>query len=500
MQLGILGLLLGIPNGALTGGQGQGSNAAGADVFAQLLGDAGAEGGHYQAASSFLQNDKAPGALLAQEVAATNGETLDTLTELLAKEISAEDAAALLEQLDTLAGGEGGEGEPMLAQLRDTLTQIKETKTPMTVGAVLAQLPAPAGMPVERAPLAERLLAWLRGAASKQEESPTQDAAVDADVDAPSPTTQSLQATMFHDANIAAASAQEASGERDYVEIVALSQQLTTAPIWVRQLTEQAAPQGNAELIAPLNVPVGRAAEAADENAGELPELQLPKVSLMADEPVNDNSKVTDLSVFRAIKENDVAQRSPSPVIADDGVASDAPASQTVQPSQHGQSPLMSEHRSTLHVASAHSPLNHAPVAAQVQVVVQRAVKDGIDQITLQLEPADLGRIEVQLTHGADGRTQLSFLADKAETLDQLARDARHLERAMQEAGVKADAGSMQFNLRQQPSQQAMDGEQGGNGQQAWRGQEQDEAAAQAAAATTQHYTVTLKDGVDIRA
>jgi flagellar hook-length control protein FliK len=51
---------------------------------------------------------------------------------------------------------------------------------------------------------------------------------------------------------------------------------------------------------------------------------------------------------------------------------------------------------------------------------------------------------------GNDGNTQMYFTADNQNALEMLQRDARGLERALQDSGIKADAGSMQFNLRQQ--------------------------------------------------
>ena len=40
------------------------------------------------------------------------------------------------------------------------------------------------------------------------------------------------------------------------------------------------------------------------------------------------------------------------------------------------------------------------------------------------------------------------FIADRPETLDMLQRDARVLERALNDAGLRADSGGLSFNLR----------------------------------------------------
>jgi hypothetical protein len=83
------------------------------------------------------------------------------------------------------------------------------------------------------------------------------------------------------------------------------------------------------------------------------------------------------------------------------------------------------------------------------QVVLQlaRTVKDGSSQMSLQLKPADLGRIDVKLNISSDGKVQGTVTADNPATLDLLLKDVRSLERALQEAGLRADPGSLQFGM-----------------------------------------------------
>lgn len=47
-----------------------------------------------------------------------------------------------------------------------------------------------------------------------------------------------------------------------------------------------------------------------------------------------------------------------------------------------------------------------------------------------------------------DGRVSAVITADRADTLDMLARDAKGLERALADAGLRTDSGNLQFNLR----------------------------------------------------
>ena len=88
------------------------------------------------------------------------------------------------------------------------------------------------------------------------------------------------------------------------------------------------------------------------------------------------------------------------------------------------------------------------PVIQQIVVNIAKAIQGGTDRIIIQLKPAALGRVEVKLEVTADGRVQAVVTADRPETLEALQRDARGLERALQDAGLRTDSNSLSFNLR----------------------------------------------------
>jgi flagellar hook-length control protein FliK len=87
-----------------------------------------------------------------------------------------------------------------------------------------------------------------------------------------------------------------------------------------------------------------------------------------------------------------------------------------------------------------------------------------------------LGRIEVKLESNNDGTLRAVISAERADTLDLLQRDARGLERALQDAGVKTDSGSLNFNLRGQ--NQGQDQQAGGDGAPGRPGLDSDTLAA----------------------
>ena len=54
----------------------------------------------------------------------------------------------------------------------------------------------------------------------------------------------------------------------------------------------------------------------------------------------------------------------------------------------------------------------------------------------------------MRLEVGHDGRVQAVVMADRPETLDMLRRDIAGLEKALADAGLKADTGGLSFSLR----------------------------------------------------
>lgn len=115
-------------------------------------------------------------------------------------------------------------------------------------------------------------------------------------------------------------------------------------------------------------------------------------------------------------------------------------------------------------------------ISDQITVQITKAVAAGSDKISVQLHPADLGRVDVQLEMAGDGRVTAVVTADNKNTLEMLRQDGRELQRALQEAGLQAEAGDLSFNLRGENP--ARDGNADSGGQQAAA----DDAGAQVAA------------------
>jgi flagellar hook-length control protein FliK len=81
-------------------------------------------------------------------------------------------------------------------------------------------------------------------------------------------------------------------------------------------------------------------------------------------------------------------------------------------------------------------------------VSVRQAVSSGSDHIQIQLQPADLGAVDVKLSINHDGRVTMVVSADRSDTLNLLQQDSGTLAQALRDAGLQTDSSSLSFNLR----------------------------------------------------
>jgi flagellar hook-length control protein FliK len=76
----------------------------------------------------------------------------------------------------------------------------------------------------------------------------------------------------------------------------------------------------------------------------------------------------------------------------------------------------------------------------------------GLNRFEIRLDPAELGRIDVRLDIDDGGEVKAHLTVDRVETLALLQRDARTLERAFEQAGLKPSQGGIDLSLRDQAS------------------------------------------------
>jgi flagellar hook-length control protein FliK len=99
-------------------------------------------------------------------------------------------------------------------------------------------------------------------------------------------------------------------------------------------------------------------------------------------------------------------------------------------------------------VANLRQHLQNLPVQEQVALSIQRSARDGGGSITLQLSPSELGRIHLKLEIDEEKNVQAAVTVERPATLELLQRDMKALERALQEAGLKAGPGDLSFSLQ----------------------------------------------------
>lgn len=91
------------------------------------------------------------------------------------------------------------------------------------------------------------------------------------------------------------------------------------------------------------------------------------------------------------------------------------------------------------------------PATEMVSARLLQAAKGSQNQtFLLQLEPADLGKIEVRLEFGADKIIKAIMNVEKPETFLMLQRDAHALERSLQDNGLELDGGNIDMQLAEQ--------------------------------------------------
>ncbi len=103
-------------------------------------------------------------------------------------------------------------------------------------------------------------------------------------------------------------------------------------------------------------------------------------------------------------------------------------------------------------VAAASAPQPDASTAAPAQQVSAALVSlahapDGGQRMTLRLEPAELGQVQIRIDRPADAPAQVEITVQRPETLTLLLRDQPQLQRALDQAGVPADGRSLTLHV-----------------------------------------------------
>ena len=85
---------------------------------------------------------------------------------------------------------------------------------------------------------------------------------------------------------------------------------------------------------------------------------------------------------------------------------------------------------------------------------------DAVQHLTIRLDPAELGRIEIRIERGDNGPARIELSAGRQETLDLMRHDQPALHRALDQAGVPVEGRQLTFSLS--PDLAGQDGGSGG--------------------------------------
>lgn len=99
--------------------------------------------------------------------------------------------------------------------------------------------------------------------------------------------------------------------------------------------------------------------------------------------------------------------------------------------------------RSTTPDGARFTPQTATNLAAQIQ----RRFVNGARVFDIRLDPAELGRVDVRLELSPDQRVQAILTVERPETLAEMQRNARELERALAEAGLDVGDDGLEFQL-----------------------------------------------------
>jgi flagellar hook-length control protein FliK len=78
---------------------------------------------------------------------------------------------------------------------------------------------------------------------------------------------------------------------------------------------------------------------------------------------------------------------------------------------------------------------------------ITKQVANGNRVFDIRLDPAELGKVDVRIELRADNRVHAVLTVERPETLNELQRSARDLERSLAEAGLELDENGLSFQM-----------------------------------------------------
>lgn len=101
--------------------------------------------------------------------------------------------------------------------------------------------------------------------------------------------------------------------------------------------------------------------------------------------------------------------------------------------------------------ASAYQAQTQTPNLPNLAFEIARQSAAGLSKFQIRMDPPEMGKIDVRLNMDGAGNVHARLTVERAETLDLLQRDARTLEKALQQAGLEGRSTNLEFSMRQNP-------------------------------------------------
>ena len=158
--------------------------------------------------------------------------------------------------------------------------------------------------------------------------------------------------------------------------------------------------------------------------------------------------------------------------------------------------------------ASAEANASQAPrftqqSASQLAAQISQRYSNGSRVFGIRLDPAELGRVDIQLKLGQNNKVHATLTVERGDTLAEMQRSTRDLERALNEAGLELEEEGLTFQLSEGSGDgQSAEPEQGNH----FNVYGQDDESAQDLAAEIETgpadaygFRLSRRDGVDLR-
>lgn len=227
-----------------------------------------------------------------------------------------------------------------------------------------------------------------------------------------------------------------------------------------------------AQLPAALSAETGKAAEAKPEDGKAAEATTVATTETKAAEQPVATAQVaqTDEAAPAAPVTQQAAPLTPQALLAAGPQTLTKPEAPLTELDAAAQATAQAQAETAAKATSAEStrptPLHIVPIEIGARALA------GNKRFDIRLDPAELGRVDVSLEISDKGDVSAKLTVDRVETLQLLQRDARTLERAFEQAGLKPTEGGVEMSLRdpadQSGSRQGRQDEEGPRTRRAW--------------------------------